>query len=87
VHGNGPATRRRPWRFLGLAVLVVVLLVGAGGSWLLWRHQHQGQDMSVPDDELLAVVDHTMQPVGASLWLRPQASPAAPETTVDQLPT
>ena len=44
-------------------------------------------DLDALSAELLAVVDHTMQPVGASLWLRPQASPAAPETTVDQLPT
>jgi hypothetical protein len=36
--------------------------------------------------ELLAVVDHTMQPVAASLWLRPQAA-AAPEPAVDHLPT
>jgi hypothetical protein len=44
-------------------------------------------DLDALSTELLAVVDHTMQPVGASLWLRPQASPTAPETTVDQLPT
>jgi hypothetical protein len=44
-------------------------------------------DLDVLHGELLAVVDHTMPPVGASLWLRRQASAAAPETTVDQLPT
>jgi hypothetical protein len=33
--------------------------------------------------ELLAVIDHTMQPAAAWLWLRPQA-PTAPATTVDQ---
>jgi hypothetical protein len=44
-------------------------------------------DLDALSAELLAVVDHAMQPVGASLWLRPQASPAAPETTVDQPPT
>jgi hypothetical protein len=33
------------------------------------------------------VVDHTMQPVGASLWLRSQTAPTAPETTLDRLPT
>jgi hypothetical protein len=36
-------------------------------------------DLDALRAELLAVVDHTMQPVGASLWLRPQASPTAPE--------
>jgi hypothetical protein len=35
-------------------------------------------DLDALSGELLAVVDHTMQPVGASLWLRPQA-PTAPE--------
>jgi hypothetical protein len=30
-------------------------------------------DLDALSAELLAVVDHTMQPVGASLWLRPQA--------------
>src|SRR4029450_1916637 len=44
-------------------------------------------DLDALSTELLAVVDHTMQPVGASLWLRRQASPAAPETTGDQLAT
>jgi len=44
-------------------------------------------DLDALGAELLAVVDHTVQPVGASLWLRPQTSPTAPETTVDQLPT
>jgi hypothetical protein len=42
-------------------------------------------DLDALSAELLAVVDHTMQPVGASLWLRPQTSATAPETTVDQL--
>ena len=35
-------------------------------------------DLDALRGELLAVVDHTMQPVGASLWLRPHA-PTAPE--------
>jgi len=44
-------------------------------------------DLDALSAELLAVVDHTMQPVGASLWLRPQASPTASATIVDQSPT
>jgi hypothetical protein len=44
-------------------------------------------DLDALSAELLAVVDHTMQPVGASLWLRSQAAPTAPETTLDRLPT
>jgi hypothetical protein len=43
-------------------------------------------DLDALSAELLAVVDHTMQPLGASLWLRPQAAPTAPGITVDQLP-
>ena len=43
-------------------------------------------DLDALSAELLAVVDHTMQPVGASLWLRSQAAPTAPETTLDRLP-
>jgi hypothetical protein len=38
-------------------------------------------DLDALSAELLAVVHHTMQPVGASLWLRPQAPHPAPETT------
>jgi hypothetical protein len=38
-------------------------------------------DLDALRAELLAVVDHTMQPVGSSLWLRPQVSPAAAEAT------
>jgi hypothetical protein len=34
-------------------------------------------DLDALRAELLAVVDHTMQPVGASLWLRPQRPPDA----------
>ena len=41
-------TQRRRWWILGLAVLAVVLVVGASGSWVLWRHFHQGQRMSIP---------------------------------------
>jgi hypothetical protein len=43
-----PARRRRRWWFLGLAVLAVVLVTGASGSWVLWRHFHQGQRMRIP---------------------------------------
>jgi hypothetical protein len=35
-------------------------------------------DLDALSAELLAVVDHTMQPVGASLWLRPPAIPRPP---------
>jgi hypothetical protein len=35
----------------------------------------QQVDLHALTAELLAVVDHTMQPTGASLWLRPQGSP------------
>ena len=38
-------------------------------------------DLDALSAELLAVVHHTMQPMGASLWLRPQAPPPEPETT------
>ena len=38
-------------------------------------------DLDALSAELLAVVHHTMQPVEASLWLRLQAPPPAPETT------
>ena len=44
----GRTTQHRRWWILGLAVLAVVLVVGAGGWWLLWRHFHQGQRMSIP---------------------------------------
>jgi hypothetical protein len=40
--------RRRHWWFLGLAVLAVVLVTGASGSWVVWRHYHQGQRMRIP---------------------------------------
>jgi hypothetical protein len=39
-------------------------------------------DLDALSAELLAVVHHTMQPVGASLWLRPQAPHPAPEPHV-----
>jgi hypothetical protein len=35
------AARRRPWWFLGLALLAVLLLTGASGSWVVYRHFHQ----------------------------------------------
>jgi hypothetical protein len=37
----------------------------------------QQVDLEALTTELLAVVDHTMQPTGVSLWLRPHGSPAA----------
>jgi hypothetical protein len=40
--------RRRPWWFLGLVVAVVVLVTGTSGSWVVWRHFHQGQRMRIP---------------------------------------
>jgi hypothetical protein len=42
------AARRRPWWFLGLALLAVLLLTGASGSWVVYRHFHQGQRMRIP---------------------------------------
>ena len=38
-------------------------------------------DLDTLSAELLAVVDHTMQPTNASLWLRPPASPLDAERT------
>jgi hypothetical protein len=35
-------------------------------------------DLDALDAELLAVVDQTMQPTRASLWLRPRAVPPSP---------
>jgi hypothetical protein len=35
-------------------------------------------DLDALEAELLAVVDQTMQPLGASLWLRPAATPRSP---------
>ena len=45
-----PVARRRPWWFLGLAVLAVVLVVGATGSG--WRHFYNGQAMTIPGHDL-----------------------------------
>ena len=45
-----PARRRRRWWFLGLAVLAVVVVAGAGASWVVWRHYHQGQRMRIPGE-------------------------------------
>jgi Protein of unknown function (DUF4038)/Putative collagen-binding domain of a collagenase len=42
--------RRRSWWFLGLAVLAVLLVTGASGSWVAWRHYHQGQRMRIPGE-------------------------------------
>ena len=51
---TGPATRRRARWVLGSAVLVAVLVAGAGGFWVWWRQAHQGQAMNVPDDDLIS---------------------------------
>jgi uncharacterized protein DUF4038 len=45
-----PARRRRPWWFLGLAVLAVALVAGASGAFVRWRQADQGQAMRIPDD-------------------------------------
>jgi hypothetical protein len=42
--------RRRSWWFMGLAVLAVLLVTGASGSWVAWRHYHQGQRMRIPGE-------------------------------------
>src|SRR5919197_5435221 len=42
------AMRRRPWLYLGVAVLVVAVVLGASGSWVVYRHFHQGQRMRIP---------------------------------------
>jgi hypothetical protein len=46
----GPAGPRRTWWFLGLAALLVVVMAGAGASWVVWRHVHQGQRMRIPGE-------------------------------------
>ena len=48
-------TQRRRWWMLGLAVLAVVLVVGASGSWVLWRHFHQGQRMSTQQGQRMSI--------------------------------
>jgi hypothetical protein len=40
---------------LGLAVLAVVLVVGASGSWVLWRHFHQGQRLSTEQGQRISI--------------------------------
>jgi hypothetical protein len=40
---------------LGLAVLAVVLVVGASGSWVLWRHFHQGQRLSTEQGQRMSI--------------------------------
>jgi hypothetical protein len=46
-----PASRRRSWWLLGLAVLAAAALAVAGGGVLVrWRAADRGQAMSIPDD-------------------------------------
>jgi hypothetical protein len=42
------AARRRAWWYVGLALLAVFLVSGASGSWVVWRHFHQGQRTRIP---------------------------------------
>ncbi|HZD74324.1 MAG TPA: hypothetical protein VE776_10655 [Actinomycetota bacterium] len=56
------AGRRRRWWLVGLALLAVVAVMGASGSWVVWRHFHEGQRMRIPGagatfDGLLPFVD------------------------------
>src|SRR6478752_896562 len=48
-------TQGRRWWMLGLAVLAVVLVVGASGSWVLWRHFHQGQPMGNQQGQRISI--------------------------------
>jgi hypothetical protein len=67
-----PVWRRRPWWYLGLALLAVLLVTGASGSWVVWRHFHQGQRMRIPG----AVAD-PFAPLPAPAPSR-RATPAGP---------
>ncbi|HEU4399991.1 MAG TPA: hypothetical protein VFU54_19405, partial [Actinomycetota bacterium] len=41
-------------------------------------------DLDALEGELLAVVDQTMQPAQATLWLRPPATPGPPAVALSQ---
>ena len=72
-------TQRRRWWMLGLAVLAVVLVVGASGSWVLWRHFHQGQRMSTQQGQRMSIpgtVGSPSEPTPApSTQVRPEGPP------------
>jgi hypothetical protein len=57
--------------FAGLVLTLVTALAGA--FW--YRRLREQVDLDALSTELLAVVEETMQPTQASLWLRPPATP------------
>jgi serine/threonine protein kinase, bacterial len=49
VHGSAAVRGKRPpWILIGAVALVVVLVVGGLGAWLLLRHTHQPQQVVLP---------------------------------------
>ena len=40
--------KRTPWILIGAAALVVVLVIGGVGVWLLLQHKHQSRQVVLP---------------------------------------
>jgi hypothetical protein len=79
-HGRLPSRRWRPFAWVTVAAYLTLSLSAAAAPGAVeafsGRLRHQ-VDLDTLSAELLAVVDHTVQPTRASLWLRPGPSPSA----------